>query len=228
MSRRVICSGSFMVASYSVGRIPAPRGLRQDGALASLIRLLNASCTVLFSRMTITFKTLTPGSSTGTASGRSLVQTPQGFGIGDAGSLSDFPRGARWSSGRMAARRVAPRRDIPFASDATRRTPPRRPTRRAGVAFGPGRCCGSLIWNDQTTLRRAWPRAKIGPGAPRGKPDRLLAKYLSSTRWNTDPAGETRLNSVAQERGFRSSGCPNSCRAVPVSTSSTASAHSSR
>src|SRR5262245_1119818 len=53
-------------------------------------------------------------------------------------------------------------------------------------------------------------------------------KYLSSSRSNTDPAGDTRANRVAQDLSFRSSGGPKTSDADRPSTPSAASAHSTR
>ena len=51
-------------------------------------------------------------------------------------------------------------------------------------------------------------------------------KYFSSRRWNTDPAGDTTANRVAQDLSFMSSGEPKISCADRPSTPSTASAHS--
>ena len=98
-----------------------------------------------------------------------LEGSRQRGGQGRPSSLSDFGRGMRWVSGRMDARRDARAMVIPWPSGATPQTPPRHPTRRAVAAFCAWRCCGSLVWNDQTALRRALPCAKIGHGAPTSK-----------------------------------------------------------
>jgi len=52
------------------------------------------------------------------------------------------------------------------------------------------------------------------------------AKYLSSSLWNTDLGGETRANSVAEDRSFQSSGDPKTVAAELPGSARVASTHS--
>src|SRR3954447_16731340 len=77
---------------------------------------------------------------------------------------------------------------------------------------------------------RETPKTYLGSGAIPNKRSVLRSrspwKYLSSSRWNTDPAGDTHANKVAQDFSFFSSVEPKISFAEWPSTLAAASAHS--